>query len=163
MPAIFKPIEDKDFETIKSIYDYYILNSTATFHTEPVSIEELKGSILVNHPLYYSYKVEYEGKVVGFFYLNAYKNRQAYKRSAEFTLYLLPEFTSKGIGQQILSFGEEQARTVGLKNLLAVICAENTASISLFKKNNYFECAHFKNIGEKFERVLDVVIYQKEL
>jgi hypothetical protein len=32
-----------------------------------------------------------------------------------------------------------------------------------FKKSGYFRCAHMKNIGEKFGKVLDVVVYQKEI
>ena len=163
METTFRPLEAPDFEAVKSIYNYYVLNSTATFHTEPVTIAELQETIAVNHPLYLAYIVEEAGKPVGFFYLSAYKKRQAYNRSAEFTLYLAHDYTSKGIGQKILNFIEEKAQNIGLKNLLAVICAENTASISLFKKNQYDQCAHFKNIGEKFDRVLDIVIYQKEI
>jgi len=34
---------------------------------------------------------------------------------------------------------------------------------SFFKKSGYTRCAHMKNIGEKFGKILDVVIYQKEI
>ena len=34
-------LKESDFVVVKEIYDYYIATSTATFHTEPVTIEEL--------------------------------------------------------------------------------------------------------------------------
>lgn len=39
----------------------------------------------------------------------------------------------------------------------------NEASVRLFEKNNYFNCANYKNVGEKFGKILGVVYYEKEL
>ncbi len=163
MAIHFKPIEERDFIKIKTLYDYYILNSTATFHTELITIQELKDSIYIDHTVYKSFGVYDHDQFIGFTYLCPYKKRQAYNRSAEITLYLDSQWAGKGIGDKVMDFMEFQAKEVGLKNILGVICLENEASIKLFKKHQYQKCAHFKNIGEKFNRILDVVIYQKEL
>jgi phosphinothricin acetyltransferase len=45
--------------------------------------------------------------------------------------------------------------------LIGIITGENKASIRLFEKCGYEKCAHFKKVGEKFNRLLDVVAYQK--
>lgn len=47
--------------------------------------------------------------------------------------------------------------------LVGILCGENPASIRLMEKSGYFRCAHLKNIGEKFGRILDVVMDQKEI
>jgi phosphinothricin acetyltransferase len=55
------------------------------------------------------------------------------------------------------------AQTAGIHVLVGTLTAENAASVRLFEKAGYVKCAHLKNIGEKFGRILDVVIYQKEI
>lgn len=163
MQIYFKPIKEEDFVKIKVLYDYYIESSTATFHTEPITIQELQDSIYIDHAVYKSFGIYHEDEFIGFTYLYPYKKRQAYNRSAELTLYLDAQWTGEGVGDEVMFFMESEAKKVQLKNLLGVICFENKASIALFKKHGYQLCAHFKNIGEKFNRILDVVIYQKEL
>jgi len=163
MEIEFREITASDFPVIKEIYDWYIENSTATFHTEPIQVKELQEFIFVNHPLYKSFLVLYDHEVAGYCFLTYYKKRQAYDRTAEVTLYLKREFHLKGVGRAVMDFLEMQAKAVGLKNLMGIITGENHGSIALFEKSGYTKCAHFKNVGEKFDRILDVVAYQKEI
>ena len=68
-----------------------------------------------------------------------------------------------GIGRQALEYLEREARSVKLFILIGVISGDNVSSIRAFEKAGYVKCAHFRNVGEKFNTVLDVVAYQKEL
>lgn len=115
----FKPIQESDFTKIKKIYDYYILTSTATFHTEPITIQELKESIYINHPIYLSFGIFREDEFIGFTYLCPYKKRQAYNRSAEITLYFQPEVTGKGIGKTVIQFMDREAKKNWFKKLIS--------------------------------------------
>ena len=45
--------------------------------------------------------------------------------------------------------------------LMGIISGDNAGSIKLFEKAGYEKCGHFRQIGEKFGRILDVVAYQK--
>jgi phosphinothricin acetyltransferase len=161
MKIEFIELEEKDLAIVKDIYDYYILNSTATFHTEKIKIEELKEFILIGHPKYKSYLIYSDGEICGYCYFIWYKKRQAYDRTAEVTLYLKPEFHGKGIGKIVLERLEPIALNSGIKNLLGIITGENSASIALFEKCGYQNCANFRQVGEKFGRLLDVLAYQK--
>lgn len=159
----FQKLEETDLPVVKEIYDYYIAHSTATFHTEPISIAELKEFIHVNNSQYPSFMILSDGVTAGYCYFTYFKKRQAYDRSAEVTLYLKPEFCGHGIGKRVLKYLENIAKEKGIKNLLGIITGNNTESIKLFEKMGYFKCAHFKNIGEKMGLILDVVAYQKEI
>jgi len=159
----FIEMTESDLQVVKNIYDYYILNSTATFHMTPLTFTELKEFIFIGHSVYKSYIIQFEDVTYGFCFLTQYKKRPAYDRTAEITVYLKPEMTAKGIGSETLKFLEQQAKQVGLKNIVGIISGENDGSIRLFEKSGYMKCAHFKNIGEKFGRILDVVAYQKEI
>ena len=54
MDISFDDVKNSDFEAIRDIYNYYVLNTTVTFHIKPVDIDELKHGIYVNHPKYKS-------------------------------------------------------------------------------------------------------------
>jgi L-amino acid N-acyltransferase YncA len=159
----YKEITEEGLPGVKEIYDWYILNSTATFHTEPIKLEQLKEFIYFNHPLYKGYFIIYDGQVAGYCQLTNYKKRQAYDRTAEVTLYLKPDYCRKGIGTEVLRFLESEAVEKGIKNLMGIIAGDNEGSIALFKKAGYTQCAHFRRVGEKFGLVLDVVAFQKLL
>lgn len=153
-------LQDKDYPAVKEIYDYYVLNTTVTFATGETSIAGLKESILTGHPKYKSFIIKSDGEVCGFCYLSQYRKRAAYDRTAEISVYLKPGFTGKGIGQQTLEKLKTVARENGIGVLLGVITAENLESVRLVEKCGFVKCAHFRKVGEKFNRLLDVVAYQ---
>ncbi|MEP7322856.1 MAG: N-acetyltransferase family protein [Saprospiraceae bacterium] len=163
MNLSFVPIREDDLSTIKDINDWYILNTTATYYTEPITFDQLKEVIYFNHPRYKSYLIYDDTDTVGYCYLTHYKKRPAYDRTTEITIYLHKDHCHRGIGSIALEYLEKQAIETGLKNLVAGISADNTASLALFEKSGYIKCAHFKNVGEKFGMILDVVYYQKEI
>jgi L-amino acid N-acyltransferase YncA len=154
-------LREQDYDIIKEIYDHYILNSTATFHTERISIQELKDTILIAHPKYKSYLISCDGEICGYCYISQYKKRQAYDRTAEVTIYLKPGYSGRGIGKEILERLETIARKNDICVLIGVIAGDNQASIRLFEKCGYEKCAHFKKVGKKFNKIIDVVAYQK--
>ncbi|MBL7844659.1 MAG: N-acetyltransferase [Cyclobacteriaceae bacterium] len=163
MQLSFTPLTGDKFIEIKAIYDWYIKNATATFHTEPITLEQLREFIFIDHPLYKSFLIHADVALAGYCFLTYHKKRPAYDRTAEISIYLEKEFTGRGIGQVALAYLEEVAKRVGLKNLVGVITGDNLSSMALFEKAGFIKCAHFKNVGEKFGKVLDVVAYQKEI
>jgi L-amino acid N-acyltransferase YncA len=154
---------DTDFDLVKEIYDYYILNTTATFHTDKITTAELKEYILIGHPKYKSFLIKQNDVTYGFCYINRFKDRPAYDRTAEVTIYLKPEFTGRKIGAFVLQELENIALHNGISVLVGIIGGENDTSIRLFEKCGFEKCAHFRKVGEKFNRVLDMVAYQKIL
>lgn len=148
---------------IADVYNYYVLNSTATFHTQPASESYLESVLPWEHSVYETFLIKVDGKNAGFCYLGNFKPREAYNRSSEISIYILPDFQKKGVGLQVLVYLEGIAKQKRLKNLIGVITDENRASVKLFEKNGYQKVGHLKNIGEKFGRLLDVVTYQKEI
>lgn len=161
MKIEFVDLNESDFKVIKEIYDYYIENSTATFYTEKISIEELKEFIPFQNKKYKTFLIKDENECYGFCYIAQYKKRQAYDRTAEVSLYLKPEYTGKGIGYTVLPFLEKTAKDNGISVLIGIISGDNENSIKLFERNGYEKCGHLKQVGEKFNNILDIVFYQK--
>jgi len=160
---IFEPITKRDVKDALMLYNHYIKTSTSTFSIAPLEEDEMEQILFSGLERFPSFKILYEDKFVGYVLLNRYKPREAYDQTAEVTVYLDEAYQGKGLGYEALKFIETFAKEHGFRALLGVICAENTGSIKLFERLGYFKCAHFKEVGKKFDRLLDVVIYEKLL
>jgi phosphinothricin acetyltransferase len=163
MKTDFIPAAEKDLGVIREIYEYYITHTTATFRKEFPNQEELRNIYPVNDDKYQTFIIRNGVEVVGYCSYGPYKKHGAYGRTAEIAVYLRPDKILQGFGKQALRHIEKSAREKGIRVLLAFVTAENEVSTHFIEKQGYERCAHFKNIGEKFNRVLDVVVYQKEL
>ncbi|MBC7960694.1 MAG: N-acetyltransferase [Vallitaleaceae bacterium] len=159
----FDATKEEDLDEILEIYNYYILNSTATFSIEPLEKDEMRKIMFSGLERFRSFVMRLDGVIVGYVLLSRYKPREAYDRTAEVTVYLRHTMVGKGLGTEALKFIQQFAIENNFKALLGVICAENLESIALFEKHGFFQCAHFKQVGEKFGRILDVVIEEKLL
>ena len=159
----FDLITENDLPKILEIYNYYVLNTTATFNKHKLDIDEFRGMVLFDDIKYVTYVVRDVSESVGYVQLSQHKKRDAYDGTAEITVYLKPDLTHKGLGSAAIKFIEGIAREKGLHVLVATICGENDASIGVFTKNGYEKCAHYKEVGQKFGQLLDVVAYQKIL
>ncbi|WP_048151290.1 GNAT family N-acetyltransferase [Methanolacinia paynteri] len=163
MMAEFLPTTKDDLAAIAGIYNHYILNSSVTFHGEEMTAKDLEEIIHIAHPKYASFTIKDGDDIIGFCYTMQYKKRQAYDRSAELSVYLKPGYTGKGIGDMALRHLEDAERDAGIRVLIGTLCSENRASTRLLEKAGYTKCAHLRHVGEKFGKVLDVIIYQKEI
>jgi phosphinothricin acetyltransferase len=159
----FQKAEEKDLQTMLEIYNFYLVTTTATFDYQPVSRDEFLQRIFIGHEKYQTYLLRCQNEIAGFCFLTQYRKKEAYDRTAEIGLYLKPEFTGKGTGDLAIDFLEKVAVSKGISVIIASISGENTASSKLFQKMGYERCAHFKQVGEKFGRLLDVVDYEKIL
>lgn len=163
MQIDFRPIHFSDIPMILEIYNHYIQYSTVTFRTEILHKNDIPNILPVSHKKYRSFVISKDSGDVGFCAISRFRNKEAYDRTAEVFVYLKPDWLGKGIGNKTLGFLERTALELGISVLIAYITAENIQSVKAFEKAGYNKAAHLKNVGEKFNRILDVVIYQKEL
>lgn len=154
---------DKYLDRSLDLYNGYILNSTATFYTKPLEMDEFRKIVLPRDEKYESYAILYDDVFSGYIFYFPFNPRQAYRRTAEVTIYLVEEYLGKEIAGKALELIEERAKIKDIRNFIAKITEENARSIRFFEKQGYVEVGTLKNVGEKFGKVLSVKIYQKEL
>lgn len=160
---VFEKVKEEHIDELLDIYTYYILNTTATFHEKPLTVEEMKELVFFENPRYEAYVIKNESEICGYVILTQFKKREAYDNTGEVTVYLKNNYTGKGIGSYALNYIEAIARNKEFHVLVAIICGENEKSIKLFERYGYEKCAHYKEVGKKFGKWLDVVAYQKIL
>jgi L-amino acid N-acyltransferase len=146
-----------DLKIINDIYNHYVLNSTCTYQEGP---EPLKGrqKWFAHHGRKHPITVAVENnKVVGWGSLSAYHARSAYSRTVESSVYVHYEHHRRGIGSLLLEDLVVRARQAGHRVIIAAIDADQPASIALHSKFDFKKVGHFKQVGFKFDRWLDVV------
>jgi phosphinothricin acetyltransferase len=166
-----RPIAGSDHARAAAIYNHYVATSTATFQTEPLGAAEWAADSIGGEPgRHGAWAItagdaggDPGGTLVGYVLVQPFKSRCAYRDTAEVTVYLAPEATERGLGGAALRHVDEHARAHGLHALIAVVCAENDASLRTFERHGYERVAHLKEVGSKFGRLLDVVYLEKVL
>ncbi|AIQ63668.1 acetyltransferase [Paenibacillus stellifer] len=143
------------------IYNHYVKHTTVSFHTEPLTVEEMTRNTLHGDSRFASYAVMQDERMQGYILITRHKNKQAYDVTGEISVYLKPEATGRRIGRPALQFIEQKAAENGFHSLVATICSENGPSRQFFERNGYEQSAYYREIGQKFGRWLDIVVYQK--
>ena len=157
---MIRKVHLQDAKAITDIYNEYVINSTATFDTQPLEIEEMQSRIIqlsANCP-YFVY--ETDGVVAGYCYAHPWKEKAAYKFTLETTVYISPQYIGKGIGKQLMQSLIEECRKKGYHALIACITEGNEISNLLHAKLGFKQVSHFEKVGLKFDRWLGVVDYE---
>jgi phosphinothricin acetyltransferase len=148
-----------DLPGILEIYNEAVLNTTASYDYEPRTLDHrvawFEDHVRNNLPVFVA--VNDAGRVVGWSALNRYRDRKGYQFTTENSVYVAADLRGRGIGKSLLRLLIEFARQHGVHAILAGIDAENQASIRLHASFGFAQVAHFKQIGFKFGRWLDVV------
>lgn len=140
---MIRPVQPQDVKYITDIYNEYILNSTYTFETEPISEDEMRLRIAEIFPHFPFFVCETDHKVVGYCYAHPWKQRTAYRYTLETTVYLSARHRGKGLGKLLMQVLIEECRQHNYHTLIACITACNTASCSLHSKLGFTQVSHF--------------------
>ena len=157
---MIRPVKLEDTKAITDIYNEYVVHSVATFETEPLHEEEMRSRITGISADYPYFVYEVDGVVAGYCYAHAWKERAAYRYTAETTIYLSPAYTGRGIGTLLMQKLIEECRNKNYRALIACITDDNIASKSLHIRLGFKQVSHFKKVGLKFDRWLNVVDYE---
>ncbi len=151
-----RPVNLDDAAKVAEIYNYYILNSPQTFETEALTEEEMQQRIVEITEKYPYLVAEDNGEIYGYAHATHFKFREAYEYSAEVLIYVKNEAKQRGIGTELyLKLFKELAET-NIHTLIAGISLPNEASIRFHERLGFSKVAHFKEIGYKLGRWIDV-------
>ena len=151
------PLAAADLDAARAIYNHYVETSTATFHDEPLTAAEFAAMVdTAGSERHGVWGIRASDELGGYVQVSPFKSRCGYRDTAEVTVYLRPDATGRGLGAAALQHAESFARGAGLHALLAVICAENDASLRVFARAGYVEVGRLREVGSKFGRRLDV-------
>lgn len=153
-----------DADAIRRIYNHYVANTVITFEEERVSLAEMARRIEAVRAKSLPWLVdELEGAVVGYTYAAPWVARSAYRFTLETTVYLEPAATGEGRGTRLYGELLELLPATGAHSVLGVIALPNPGSVALHEKFGFVEVGHFSEVGLKFDRWIDVGMWQTRL
>jgi L-amino acid N-acyltransferase YncA len=156
---------EADVPDIQAIYAHHVLHGTGTFEEEPPSVEEMSVRFhkVIDQDYVWLVAVDATG-VLGFGYYAPFRDRSAYRFTAEDSIYVREDVRGQGVGKGLVSRLIELATAAGLRQMIAVIGdSENVGSIGVHASLGFHMVGTMKSAGIKFGRWLDVVTMQRPL
>jgi L-amino acid N-acyltransferase YncA len=160
-----RPAEKSDAARIAEIYGHYVTETVVTFDLEAPLVSDWEGRLRASADAGYPILVGSEdARVIGFALLMAWKPRPAYRYTAEVSIYLDPACTRAGRGRALLEQLLDEARRVGIRQVIAVIAdAGLDASVALHRALGFRTIGRMERVGFKHDRWVDVDLMQLDL
>ncbi len=152
---------EPDLTQLLTIYNEIILNTTAVYDYEPHTMEMRKQWFDTKKAQGFPVFVAKDGELIlGFSSSGSFRAWAAYKYSVENSIYVAANARGQGVGKLLLPPLIDAARKLNLHTIIAGIDATNEASLRLHKSFGFKEVAHFKEVGWKFGKWLDLKFLQ---
>lgn len=155
-----------DLVAVTEIYNYYIANSVVTFDIEAMTRTdwETKFHYIQGLGLPFIVAETDSHQIIGFAYVAPWRQKAAYRRTVEDSIYLRPAATGKRVGTNLLQALIDLCKAAGVKEIVAVISDRGAeSSIALHERFGFKKQGHLGKVGFKFDRWLGVVLMQKSL
>ncbi len=157
-----------DTNRLLEIYSYYVENTAITFEYVTPPPDEFKRRIKNITARYPYLVIEQNGIVKGYAYAAPLKDRAAYDRSCELSIYIDKDCRKCGLGKLLYTALEDRLRTMGILNLYACIgypieCDEylDSNSADFHSHMEFDKIGHFHKCGYKFDRWYDMIWMEK--
>jgi len=153
-----------DAEAMARIYNYYVNQTIVTFEEKAISSSEICQRLQEVQSSSLPWLVAKRGgKIVGYAYASRWKGRCAYRFSTEVTVYVAPVDTGHGIGSMLYGQLLPALKENDIHTAIGGIALPNEASVALHEKFGFTKVAHFREVGFKFKRRIDVGYWQSLL
>jgi L-amino acid N-acyltransferase YncA len=151
-----------DAAAVAAIYNWYIANTVITFEVDPVSDDEMArriDGVLAAHEWLV---LEGGDGLLGFAYAGRFRERAAYAKATESTIYLRHDQQGKRLGGPLYAELIRRTFARGYRHLIGAIALPNDPSVRLHERLGFVKAGHLFRIGNKFDRWIDVGNWQLE-
>lgn len=156
-------LDHGQIEKIQSIYNYYVLHSTATFDIHIPSLASFSArmnGIAAKYP----FLICMQGTdICGYAYASEFRSKDAFDKTVELTIYLHPDMQSKGIGSLLMSTLLQKLKEKDFITAVSVVTQPNEASEKLHRKFGFISVGTLPNAGVKFGNNQSITFYYLDL
>jgi len=155
--------KESDIPRILEIYGPYVQNTCYSFEYNVPTVEEFTQRFRQITGQFPWLVWEEDGLVWGYAYGSAPFSRDAYRWSAESSIYLAPEIHGRGIGRKLYAALEDILKTQGYRKTYAIITTANAASLEFHKAVGFRFVAEMPECGYKFGQLHGITWLEKPL
>jgi L-amino acid N-acyltransferase YncA len=161
-----RPAKEEDLPHTLALYRHWVRNSVVTFDETPPSLRTYRSRFrhYQKHGFPYVVAESPRGEILGFAHVQPFRQKSAFRKTVESSIYLGPATTGKGLGTALLSALIEACDKAGIREIIAVIADQGAeASLALHQKFGFVETGRMNKVGYKFERWVGIILMQKSL
>ena len=151
---------EADLHAILAIYNHAIVATTAVFsyapHTLAMRAAWFAEKRAAGLPVFVAADPAAPDTVLGFATYGPFRAWPAYRYTVEHSVYVAGTARGRGIGRRLVADVVDHARSRDMHAVIAGIEAENVPSLRLHAALGFAEVAHFREVGYKFGRWLDL-------
>jgi len=157
---LIRKVRIEDAQQLVDIYNYYVLNSVVTFDDIPFESSVFEERIKTIASLFPFFVYEENNEILGYAYANKWRLKPAYKHTVESTIYIKHTATGKQIGTNLYSYLLSELKKQNYHAIIGGLSLPNNGSIKLHENLGFKKVAHFKEVGLKFNKWVDVAFWQ---
>jgi L-amino acid N-acyltransferase YncA len=155
---------EDDAGACAAIYAPYVTDTAITFEYDPPSAAEMARRIAASQRAHaWLVLEEEEGRVVGYAYAGPFKERVAYRWSAEVSVYLEAGRRRSGSGRLLYEALFARLTERGFRTLVAVMTLPNDASEGLHRAFGFEPVGTLRRVGWKHGEWRDVAWAQRSI
>lgn len=150
-----------DLQTIVDIYNQSIPYRKATADLVAVTVEERLewfNKFSSDRKPIWVLETDFSDQIVGWLSLKSFYGREAYRHTAEISVYIDYHHHRKGYADILIKHALTEAKSWEINNILAYIFSNNISSIQLFEKYGFKRWGLLPGIAE-----MDSQLYSLEI
>lgn len=164
-PIEIRPANPQDIAAITDIYNDIIATSTAVYSLSPTTPIERRAwwEARVNAGFPVLVAAGTDG-VIGFASFGEFRGAwPGYRYSVEHSVHVHRDHRGQGVGSSLVQALFPLGRALGKHVMVGGIDATNGGSLRMHERLGFQQVAHFREVGRKFGRWLDLVFVQRFL
>lgn len=151
-----------DAGSIAAIYAPVVADTAISFEETAPAPDEISRRML-GRPRLPWLVADDAGRVAGYAYASAHRQRPAYRWSADCSVYLDPGYRGRGLGRLLYGHLFRELRDLGYVSVFAGIALPNPASVGLHEAVGFRPVGVFSGVGYKLGSWRDVGWWQLRL
>ena len=162
--TVVRNATEGDLPDVLAIYNDVIATSTAVYTETPSTLEERRAwwstRVGQGFPVFVATQ---ENTVVGFASFGDFRAWPGYRFTVEHSVHVRTDRRGAGVGTALMRDIIAAAERMHKHVMIAGVDAQNSPSIRFHQRLGFEPVAHFREVGFKFGRWLDLMFLQKIL
>jgi phosphinothricin acetyltransferase len=164
-PLTVRAAQSDDVAAMAAIYNDVIATSTAIYSSQPSTLDERRdwfnARIAAGFPVLAAVR---GGELVGYASFAEFRGAwPGYLHSVEHSVYVRADHWRHGVGSALVRALFPLAAAMDKHVMIGGIDAANDGSLEMHERLGFQRVAHFREVGRKFGRWLDLVFMQRFL
>lgn len=158
--VLIRDLTEADLEQVAAIYSFESEHAYSTFETEARPASSWAPKLTTGDVFLVAVR---GADVLGFAYASPFRDRPAYHRTRETSVYVHREARGLRLGTLLYDALLPRLCAQGIHTALALIALPNEASVRLHEQAGFELTGAMREVGDKLGRMIDVGVFQAML